>query len=90
MCIRQPITLIIVPCVISPTSPLRYYAQLCVDKLTSLLKHAHYRTVCSLYLWKVQVRLSGVVPPIPGTWGSVEWCLPYQVQSLGMIPGVWG
>ena len=43
----------------------KYYAQLCIDKLTPLLKISHYRHLCGVYLWKLQVRMAAVTVPVP-------------------------
>lgn len=56
----------------------KYYAQLCADKLTPLLKISHYKNVCGLYLWKLQVRTSGILGPIPSSLLSTGYA-KYQV-----------
>ncbi|KAL5248467.1 hypothetical protein ACHWQZ_G017605 [Mnemiopsis leidyi] len=43
----------------------KHYAQLCVDKLTPLLRVNQYRNVCGVYLWKLEMRLTKVSAPVP-------------------------
>ena len=56
----------------------KYYAQLCIDKLTPLLKISHYRNVCGVYLWKLQVRMASVTIPVPNNM-VVSGYAQYQI-----------
>ena len=38
-----------------------YYAQLCTERLKPLLKFSQYRNICGVYLWKLNIRLTGTV-----------------------------
>ena len=37
-----------------------YYAQLCSERLKPLLKFSQYRNVCGVYLWKLNMRTTGM------------------------------
>ena len=56
----------------------KHYAQLCVDKLTPLLRVNQYRNACGVYLWKLEMRMTKVSVPVPTTLVSSGYA-QYQI-----------